>query len=266
MKQTGGFMEVLGLDIGGSGIKGAVIDVKTGNLISDRFRIPTPDEGKPKDVAKVVKQIVDHFSYKGILGAGFPAVVHHGVAFSAANIHESWIGTDVEGLLTETSGCQSFVLNDGDAAGMAEMEFGAGRGWEKSIVIMLTIGTGIGSAVFVNGNLFPNTEFGHIEIRGKDAERRASDATRERKNLSWEDWAVRFQEVLSRYESLFSPDLFILGGGASKSFAQFKQFLKVRAEIKVAELLNQAGLVGSAMYAYRRSESDENKKIKTPKK
>lgn len=244
-------MDVLGLDIGGSGIKGALIDVQTGELSSDRFRLPTPEEARPGDVAEVVDQLVKHFSYSGVLGAGFPAVVHHGVAYSAANIHKSWIGIDVSDILSKATGCKSYVLNDADAAGLAEMEFGAGRGRKLGTVILLTIGTGIGSAMFVDGHLYPNTEFGHIEVRGKDAERRASDAVRGRKNLSWEDWAKRFQEVLSTYERLFSPDLFILGGGASKYFSQFEQFLQVRADIKPAELLNQAGLVGAAVYANR---------------
>jgi len=178
-------------------------------------------------------------------------VVHHGVAYSAANIDKSWIGTDVSALLTGETGCKSYVLNDADAAGLAEMEFGAGKAYKKGVVAMLTIGTGIGSALFIDGKLFPNTEFGHIEIRGKDAERRASDATRERKKWTWEEWAMRFQEVLSTYERLFSPDVFIIGGGASKSFDQYVRFLRIRAEIIPAKLLNQAGLVGAAVYAYR---------------
>lgn len=244
-------MEVLGLDIGGSGIKGALIDVKTGSLATDRFRLPTPEEAKPDDVAEVVRQVAGHFSYKGILGVGFPAVVHHGVAYSAANIDKSWIGTDVSALLTATTGCKSYVLNDADAAGLAEMEFGAGRNYKRGVVALLTIGTGIGTALFIDGYLFPNTEFGHIEIRGKDAERRASDATRERKKLTWEEWAMRFQEVLSTYERLFSPDVFIIGGGASKSFSQYEKFLRVRAKLLPAQLLNQAGLVGAAIYAHR---------------
>lgn len=244
-------MEILGLDIGGSGIKGALVDVTTGSLTSDRFRLPTPEEARPDDVATVVGQVVQHFSYKGVLGAGFPAVVHHGVAYSAANIDKSWIGTDVSALLSKTTGCKSYVLNDADAAGLAEMEFGVGRTRKRGVVIMLTIGTGIGSAVFIDGHLFPNTEIGHLEIRGKDAERRASDAARERKKWTWEEWSMRFQEVLSTYERLFSPDVFIIGGGASKSFDQYIRFLRVRAEIVQAQLLNQAGLVGAAVYANR---------------
>lgn len=244
-------MEVLGLDIGGSGIKGALINVTTGTLVSDRFRLPTPEEAKPDDVAEVVGQVVKHFGYKGVLGAGFPAVVHHGVAYSAANIHESWIGKDVSALFSNATGCKSYVLNDADAAGMAEMQFGAGRKYKHGVVAMLTIGTGIGSAIFIDGRLFPNTEFGHIEIRGKDAERRASDAAKERKKWTWEEWAMRFQEVLSTYEKLFSPDVFIIGGGTSKYFSEFEMYLRTRADIVPAQMLNQAGLVGAAVYAHR---------------
>lgn len=244
-------MDVLGLDIGGSGIKGALIDVATGSLSSERYRLPTPDEGRPDDVAKVIGKIVKHFSYSGVLGAGFPAVVHHGVAYSAANVDKSWIGSDVSKLLNKATGCKCYVLNDADAAGMAEMEFGAGHKYKKGVVIMLTVGTGIGSAVFIDGKLFPNTELGHLEIRGKEAERRASDATRSRKKWTWEEWAMRFQEVISTYEQLFSPDVFIIGGGASKCFNEYGKFLRSRAEIIPAQLLNQAGLVGAAVYAYR---------------
>jgi polyphosphate glucokinase len=244
-------MDVLGLDIGGSGIKGALIDVATGLLVSDRFRLPTPEGARPRDVAETVGQIVQHFKYVGVLGAGFPAVVHHGVAYSAANIDSSWIGKDVSALLTEASGCKSYVLNDADAAGMAEMEFGAGRNFKHGVVAMLTIGTGIGSAIFIDGQLFPNTEFGHIEIRGKDAERRASDATKDRKKWTWEEWSMRFQEVLSTYEKLFSPDLFIIGGGTSRYFSEFEVYLRTRATMVPAQMLNQAGLVGAAVYAHR---------------
>ncbi|NLF51363.1 MAG: ROK family protein [Leptolinea sp.] len=244
-------MDVLGLDIGGSGIKGALVNVTTGSLSSDRYRLPTPEEARPDDVAQTISKIVKHFSYKGVIGVGFPAVVHHGVAYSAANIDKSWIGTDVSKLLTQDTGCKSYVLNDADAAGLAEMEFGIGRKFKKGVAILLTVGTGIGSAVFIDGKLFPNTELGHLEIRGKDAERRASDATKSRKKWTWDEWAMRFQEVISTYERLFSPDVFIIGGGASKYFSEYEKFLRSRAEIVPAQLLNQAGLVGAAIYAHR---------------
>lgn len=246
-------MTVLGIDIGGSGIKGGLVDIETGAMVAARHRLPTPEDAKPADVAEVVDQVRKHFEYQGPIGSGFPAIVRDGTAFSAANIDPTWVGTNVETLIGEATGCPAFVLNDADAAGIAEMAFGAGKDLQRGVVLMLTIGTGIGSAVFVNRNLLPNTEFGHIEIRGKDAERRASDATRKRKDLTWEQWAVRFQEYLERMEMLICPDLIILGGGASKNPDDFFPFLKTRAKLVAAELQNEAGIIGAAMYAAQRS-------------
>lgn len=246
-------MTILGIDIGGSGIKGGLVDIYSGDLVGERHRLPTPEEAKPEDVAKVVDDVRAHFAYEGPIGIGFPAIVHDGVAMSAANIDESWIGTNVEKLVGEMTGCPTFVLNDADAAGIAEMAFGAGKSIDRGVVLMLTVGTGIGSAVFVNRHLLPNTEFGHLEIRGKDAERRASDATRKRKNLSWEQWAVRFQEYLKTIEMLIGPDLIIIGGGVSKNPDAFFPFLKVRATMVPAELQNEAGIIGAAMYAAQKS-------------
>ncbi len=246
-------MSILGIDIGGSGIKGGLVDMYTGDLVGDRYRLPTPEDAKPNDVAKVVDQVRAHFEYEGPIGIGFPAIVREGVALSAANIDESWINTNVEKLVGEMTGCPTFVLNDADAAGIAEMAFGAGKSVEHGVVLMLTVGTGIGSAVFVNRHLLPNTEFGHLEIRGKDAERRASDATRKRKNLSWEDWAKRFQEYLNTIEMLIGPDLIIIGGGVSKNPDVFFPYLKVRAKMVSAELQNEAGIIGAAMYAAQKS-------------
>lgn len=242
-------MDILGIDIGGSGIKGAIVDVSTGEIKTERYRIETPEGAHPKDVADTVAQIVKKFSYKGPVGMGFPAVVIHGVCHSAANIDSSWIDLNVDELVGKTIGMPVFTVNDADAAGMAEMRFGAGRDLSRGVVIVLTIGTGIGSAVFTNGHLVPNTELGHIEIRGKDAERRASDAARKRKKLSWEEWAKRFQEYLENIEKLFSPDLIILGGGASKEAERFLANLSTRAKIIPAQLLNQAGIIGAALYA-----------------
>ena len=246
-------MSILGIDIGGSGIKGGLVDMYTGDLVGDRYRLSTPEDAKPNDVAKVVDQVRAHFEYEGPIGIGFPAIVREGVALSAANIDESWINTNVEKLVGEMTGCPTFVLNDADAAGIAEMAFGAGKSVEHGVVLMLTVGTGIGSAVFVNRHLLPNTEFGHLEIRGKDAERRASDATRKRKNLSWEDWAKRFQEYLNTIEMLIGPDLIIIGGGVSKNPDVFFPYLKVRAKMVSAELQNEAGIIGAAMYAAQKS-------------
>lgn len=242
-------MDILGIDIGGSGIKGAIVDVATGEMKTERYRLETPEGAKPADVAETVDRVVKNFKYRGPVGIGFPAVVIHGVCHSAANIDESWVGTNVDALVGKVTGLPVHTVNDADAAGVAEMRFGAGRGIERGVVIMLTIGTGIGSAVFTDGRLVPNTELGHLEIRGKDAERRASDAARKRKKLSWEEWANRFQEYLEMVEKLFSPDLIILGGGASKEAERFLPHLSTRAKIIPAQLLNQAGIIGAAIYA-----------------
>ncbi len=240
-------MTTLGIDIGGSGIKGAPINLSNGEFEAQRFRIPTPDQAKPEDVADVVSQLVRHFQYEGKIGCGFPAAIRSGVALTAANVDRSWINTDINKLFTEVTHCPTNVINDADAAGLAEMTFGAGRGRDKGVVFLVTVGTGIGTAVFVDGHLFPNTELGHIEIRGKDAERRASDAARQRKQLTWEAWAERFNEYLQAIERLLYPDLFIIGGGASKEFARFSGVIKLNAEVIPAQLLNNAGIVGAAL-------------------
>ena len=242
-------MTVLGIDFGGSGIKGALVDEKTGEMIAERFRLETPDGAKPEDVAHVIRQVAEHFEWEGRIGVGLPAVVLHGVVHTAANIDPSWIGMNSEELFSQITGCPTFVVNDADAAGVAEMTYGVGRDQSKGMVLFLTLGTGIGSAIFMDGKLVPNTELGHLEVNGKDAERRASDATRKRKNLSWVDWASRLQEVLAHLEALLWPDLIILGGGVSKESENFLQFIKLRAPVIPAKLLNQAGIIGAAIYA-----------------
>jgi len=245
-------MEVLGVDIGGSGIKAAPVNVETGAMTAQRFRLPTPEGASPAEVAEVVRQLVDHSAWTGPIGCGFPAVVHHGVVYSAANIAKEWIGVNGEYLFKSITRCPVYLVNDADAAGMAEMSFGIGRNLTKGVVVMLTLGTGIGSAVFVNGELLPNTELGHLEIRGKDAEKRASDAVRQRKNLYWDEWGGRLQEYLSTLERLIWPDVIIIGGGVSKEADKFLPYLKLRAKIMPAQLLNQAGIVGAAVYAASR--------------
>lgn len=245
-------MAILGIDIGGSGIKGALVDVETGQLLTERRRLPTPEKAKPNDVAQVVGELVRYFEYTGVIGCGFPAVVQHGVARTAANVHENWIGTNVDELLGRATGCRVYTLNDADAAGIAEMAFGAGCNAQKGVVIVVTLGTGIGTAVFTDGYLVPNTEFGHMKIRGKDAETRASDAARQRKEMSWKKYAARLEEYLIEMENLFWPDLFIIGGGASKKADEFFPLLKIRTKIVPAQLLNQAGIVGAAVYASRK--------------
>jgi len=242
-------MEVLGIDIGGSGIKGAPVDLETGEIVTERYRLPTPVKAKPDDVAEVLTEIVQHFNWKGPVGVGFPAVIRHGIAHTAANVHKSWIGTNAEELFTSHAGVPTFVLNDADAAGLAEMRFGIGRERSRGVVILITLGTGLGTAIFVDGKLVPNTELGHLVIRGKDAERRASDAARQRKELSWEQWSERLDEYLLYLEKLFWPDLFILGGGISKQSHKYVPLLHLQTEVAIASLLNQAGIVGAALYA-----------------
>jgi polyphosphate glucokinase len=241
-------VEILGIDIGGSGVKGAPVDVEKGILLTERKRIPTPQPPTPDALGDVVAEVARHFKWQGPIGCTFPGVIKAGVVYTAANIDESWVGFNGQKLLEEKSGCRVLFLNDADAAGIAEMEFGAGQG-HPGVVIMLTFGTGIGSAIFVDGRLLPNTEFGHMEIRGKDAEHRAADRVRTEKELSWEKWAERVNEFLGRMEMLLSPDLFIIGGGVSKKHEKFLPLLKTRAEIVPAQLLNDAGIIGAALAA-----------------
>ncbi len=243
-------MEVLGIDIGGSGIKGAPVDVSNGKLTAERYRLPTPQPAKPQPIADTVAEIARHFAWQGPIGVGFPAVVRNGIVGSAANISKKWIGVDAQALFSQVTGCPTYVLNDADAAGLAEMTFGAGRE-RRGVVLVLTLGTGIGSALFVDGVLVPNCELGHLEMQGQDAEWLASDAARKREDLSWKKWAKRLTLYLNTLEKLFSPDLFILGGGVSKNFDAFGPYLKVQTEIVVAHLLNEAGIVGAAMAAQR---------------
>lgn len=242
-------MEILGVDVGGSGMKGAPVDTETGALLAPRFRIPTPKSGKPRPMARVMAQIVEHFEWQGPIGAGFPAPLHDGVVLAAANIHKDWIGTNAEEIFAEAAGCPVRVINDADAAGLAEMIFGAGKD-HPGVVLIVTVGTGLGTAVFTNGHLVPNTEFGHIEIKGKDAELQASDAARKRGNLSWKKWGKRFNRYLLTMERLIWPDLIILGGGAVKKADKFMHWIdEMQAEIVPAQLLNEAGIVGAAMAA-----------------
>ncbi|MFI6322029.1 polyphosphate--glucose phosphotransferase [Nonomuraea sp. NPDC050556] len=233
-------MDVLGIDIGGSGIKGAPVDTETGELTQERLRIPTPHPAKPAAVAEVVAEIVDHFAWTGPVGVTFPGVVVDGVVRSAANVHESWIGVDASKLFGDAT-----VLNDADAAGIAEMTFGAGRG-RRGTVLMLTFGTGIGSALFIDGTLVPNTELGHLELDGKDAEHRASDKAREDHDLSWGKWAERVEEYLRHVDMLFSPSLIIIGGGVSKKSDKFLPHISVDTEVVPAKLQNEAGIIGAA--------------------
>ncbi len=242
-------MAVLGIDIGGSGIKGRLVDPTTGELVSDRFKILTPQPSTPEAVAGVVFKMVRHFEYGGPVGCTFPAVVKDGVALSAANVDQAWIGTDADALFEEKTGLDFTVLNDADAAGIAEMAHGAGRG-RKGVVILLTFGTGIGSAVFVDGRLFPNTELGHLHFAGlESAEDWAAASVKKSEKLTWKSWTLRVNDYLAHVERLFSPDLFIVGGGVSQKMEKWEKWLKVSAELVPAQLANEAGIVGAAMAA-----------------
>ncbi len=242
--------EILGIDIGGSGIKGILVDVDRGVPTTDRCRIPTPQPSLPDAVADVVAQISRHFTWQGPIGCTFPAVVKDGITYTAANVDDAWVGVNAQALFEQKTGQPVLLLNDGDAAGMAEMEFGAGQG-QRGVVIMLAFGTGIGTAIFTNGQLVPNTEFGHLEIRGKDAEHRASAKVREDRDLSWKKWTERVNEYLNRMEALFWPDLFIIGGGVSKDAEKFMPLLQTRAKIVPAQMRNHAGMIGAAIAAGR---------------
>jgi polyphosphate glucokinase len=240
-------MQALGIDVGGSGIKGAPVDLETGKFIADRIRIKTPDKAEPKPMAEVVAQIARSFNWQGPIGIGFPAPIKNGIALMAANISPKWVGLDSDQLFTTATGCDCKVGNDADVAGLAEMEFGAGKG-QAGTVIMLTLGTGIGTAVFYNGHLLPNTEFGHLQMDGQDAEHRASDAAREREDLSWKKYAKRLNSYLIAMEKLFWPDLFIIGGGISKVHEKFLPLLEVQTKVVPAQLQNGAGIVGAALF------------------
>ncbi len=240
-----------GIDIGGSGIKGAPVDLGRGAFRAERARIATPSPSTPAAVAGVVAQIVAEFGRAGgsrPIGVTFPAVIQHGVALSAANVDPSWIGTDVRSLISGVLGRRVFVVNDADAAGFAEARFGAAKG-VPGVVLMATLGTGIGTALLLDGKLVPNTELGHLEIGGKDAESRAADSARDAEGLSWEEWAKRLQRYFRTLENLFSPDLFVVGGGVSKKSEKFLPFLELRTPIVPAALRNDGGIIGAACLA-----------------
>jgi polyphosphate glucokinase len=240
-------VEVLGVDIGGSGIKAAPVDVTAGTLIRERIKVATPQPAKPKALAEAVRGLVEQFGWSGRAGITFPGVVTDGVIRTAANLDSAWIGMNARDLFGSATGLEVQVINDADAAGLAEMQFGAGAG-QQGTVIMLTFGTGIGSALFINGTLVPNTELGHIEIRGKDAEKRASDRAREAHDLDWAQWAGRVDEYMIHLEALLWPGLLIVGGGVSRKADKFLPRLEgLRARVVPAKMLNDAGIVGAAL-------------------
>lgn len=246
---------VLGIDIGGQGVKGALVDLASGELVTERLRVATPQPATPEAVARVVEQIAEKLLAGGIstlgdspIGIAIPAVAQHGVARSAANIDKSWVDVDVDALFTERLGRPVHVVNDADAAGVAEAHYGVARD-VPGVVILTTLGTGIGSAILLDGQLLPNTELGHLEIDGHDAEQRAAQSAKKREELSYEEWAVRLQRYYSHVEGLFWPDLFVVGGGISKSADRFLPLLDLRTPIVPAQLRNQAGIVGAACLA-----------------
>ncbi|HET9665299.1 MAG TPA: ROK family protein [Desertimonas sp.] len=237
-----------GIDIGGSGMKAAPVDLATGTVAGERHKIPTPQPATPEAMADVVAQLVNHFDWDGNVGVAFPAVVRRGVARTAANIDKAWIGTDIDAVFSKAADRPVHVINDADAAGLAEMRYGAGRD-RRGVVIMLTFGTGIGSGLFLDGKLVPNTELGHLYLDGYEAEHRAAAVIREREKLSWKEWSQRVDRYLAHVVFLFSPDLLILGGGVSRKADKWLPYVDVDAEIAVATLENDAGIVGAASIA-----------------
>lgn len=245
----------IGIDIGGTGMKGGIVDLGKGKMIGDRVRFDTPRPATPVAVADTLARIVEELSKRPespdagtTVGAAFPAIIQHGVARSAANVDKSWIDTDVDALFTQRLGRPVQVINDADAAGLAEARYGAGKD-KPGTVLVITLGTGIGSAFIFNGQLIPNAELGHLELDGHDAESKASAAAREREELSWEDYTARLQRYFAHVEFLFSPELFIIGGGISKRSEDYLPGLKLHTPIRIAKLKNNAGIVGAALQA-----------------
>jgi polyphosphate glucokinase len=239
-------MKILGIDVGGSGIKGAIVDTKKGKLITERHRIPTPKPATPPAMIKTIEAIIDHFDWDGTVGCGFPAVVKNEIVKTASNIDKSWIGINASEQIEKETGCLTHLVNDVDAAGCAEVTFGAGKN-RYGTIFMAAFGTGIGTAVFHNQHLVPNTELGHIPLHNMPAEDYAANSVRKKYNLSWEEWGSRVNEYLQLIEFLFWPDAIIIGGGVSKNFSEFKQFLHLDTDVLPAKNRNHAGIIGAAL-------------------
>ncbi len=252
-------MEILGIDVGGTGIKGAPVDTKTGELLSERYRIPTPQPATPSAVIDTIEEVTRHFNWKDPVGIGFPAAIKKETVMTASNIDKEWLGLKAGKIISKQIGCPAHMVNDVDAAGLAEVTFGAGKK-EDGTIIMATIGTGIGTALFRKGLLFENTELGHLMLHGMIAEKYTSNRTRKQENLGWPEFAGRLSEYLHRLEFLFWPDLIILGGGMSKHHKTFFPLLDINTKIVPAALLNNAGIVGSALAAKREGLKTKNKK------
>ena len=239
----------LGIDVGASGIKGALVNVQTGEMEGARFRVDMPQPSTPDNAAAAIAGIVEHFKYEGKIGVGFPSVVKNGVAMTAANLDKTWIGANIETVISKATGCEVIALNDADAAGMAEMRYGKGKG-KLGTVVLITIGTGLGSAIFTDGHLLRNTEFGHLLMKnGMIAEKYAADSVRKNEELSWRKWGKRFNEFLEHVNLYVQPSLILLGGGSSKYFDEFKDRIKISTPVEPAQLLNSAGIIGAAVYA-----------------
>lgn len=243
---------ILGIDIGATGMKGAIVDVQSGQLITERIKLNTPHPATPEAMADPFMDLIKMHNWKGKVGCGFPSIVKNGTALTASNIDNAWINTNVETWFEKASGLKVRVMNDADAAGMAEAYFGAGKGVEGCI-LLITIGSGLGSALIYDGQLVPNTEFGHLYLKGHTevVEKYASNNTRKALNLEWNEWGKRFNEFLSHIERIVLPDFIMLGGGISKNFEEYKDYLKVDVPVAPASLLNNAGIVGAALYAYQ---------------
>lgn len=254
-------MEILGIDVGGSGIKGAIVNTKTGELLTERHRIETPQPPTPANMIATICEIVNFFEWNGPIGVGFPAAVRHEIVKTASNIDHSWIGINAGEAIEKATGCPTHLVNDVDAAGLAEMKFGAGKN-KKGVTMMVAAGTGIGTGLFIGNKLVPNTELGFVQLKGMPGEHYAANSVREKEDLTWEEWGKRLNEYLIRLESLFWPDLFILGGGVSKHFDHFEKYLQLDTPVVAAESRNHAGIIGAALAAKQQGLKKKNKKKK----
>lgn len=242
---------ILGIDVGASGIKGAIVNVETGAFESERIRLEMPQPSTPQAAGETLNEIVKRLNYSGKIGVGFPSVVKNGIASTAANLDKAWIGCNVEEVLSQVTGCEVIVINDADAAGLAEMRFGQGKDGIKGSALLITIGTGLGTALFTDGKLVRNTEFGHILLKnGMIAEHYAASSAQKREGLSFKKWGKRFNEYLKLVELYLQPEIIILGGGSSKYFEEFKEKITIKTPVVPAKTLNNAGIIGAAMYAY----------------
>lgn len=242
-------MEILGIDVGGTGIKGAIVNTETGELTTDRHRIPTPQPATPEAVSNTILELVNHFEWKGLVGCGFPTPLQHGKCLTGGNLHKDFKGVKIDDLFSKKTTNEFYVVNDADAAGLAEISFGAGKNTEGTVV-MITLGTGIGSAVFLDSKLLPNTEFGHVLYKnGKPFEKYAADSARKRDDLNYKEWGKRLHQYFKHIKLLLSPDLFIVGGGASKKLDRFKDQIKIDTPIVAAQAENEAGIIGAALAA-----------------